>query len=291
MSGLRILHLSDTHFDAEGSHMGIVDSRMALDTILEACSTLHDLDLIVVSGDVSDDGKEASYRGIDAILHRFAAERGRAGAAPILYAMGNHDSRGSYGAVFGTYPNRVLYGVAQVGALRVIVLDSSVENATYGYLDQAQLNWLREELATPAEAGTVVVVHHPPVPPVTPLHQGIGLQNPDELAQVLAEGDVRAVLAGHYHHTLIDFIGSIPVFVAPGVVNVNDVLAPEGSERAFHTSGAQLITLSANSRTVGARVLPVVVPNVDFASNLTPEQVREIDARIAAPSSVSDVSR
>ena len=60
---LRILHLSDTHLYGDGRlHYGIVDTVAALDRVLVRAGELEAVDLVVASGDLSDDGSAASYR-------------------------------------------------------------------------------------------------------------------------------------------------------------------------------------------------------------------------------------
>ena len=56
VSSHRILHLSDTHATATGIDEDGVDALAALDQILRDCRHLTGLDLVVVSGDIADDG-------------------------------------------------------------------------------------------------------------------------------------------------------------------------------------------------------------------------------------------
>jgi 3',5'-cyclic AMP phosphodiesterase CpdA len=71
------------------------------------------------------------------------------------------------------------------------------------------LAWLGSLLARPAPAGSVVVLHHPPIGPgSSPLMGSVKLRNADRLAQVLSGSDVHAVLCGHFHLQLSGFLGS-----------------------------------------------------------------------------------
>lgn len=234
---LRILHLSDTHlFGDDTRHYGVVDTAAALHRTLSRCERLDAVDAVVVSGDLSDDGSEASYRTLRDAVEPWAAQRG----AATLYTMGNHDRRAGFEAVIGERVRSV-----DVRGVRFLLLDSSVPGFGYGRLDDAQLSWLRERLAVPAPAGSVVVVHHPPVPARTPLLHALELQHPEQLLDACAGGDVRAILCGHYHHSLVTRAGGIPVIVAPGVANTSDVAADDGRERAAVGSGGALVTLPA----------------------------------------------
>jgi len=94
----RILHLSDTHaFGDDRRHYGRVDTAAQLDRVLAAIDERRRFDLIVVSGDVSEDGTEASYRRVAGTVGEFARSRG----ARAVFAMGNHDRRAAFRAVLG----------------------------------------------------------------------------------------------------------------------------------------------------------------------------------------------
>lgn len=234
-AGLRILHLSDTHLFSDGSlHYGSVDTLAALDRTLARAAALDAIDLVVASGDLSDDGGEESYRLLASRLAPFADDRG----ADVVYAMGNHDLRSGFETVLGARETVTLRG-----GFRVVTLDTSVPGAGYGALDAEQLDRLAGILAVPAPHGTVVVLHHPPVPAASALLAALELTNPEALLEVCAAGDVRLILGGHYHHALAAAAGGIPVVVAPGVANSSDPIAAAGTERAVIGSGFAVVDL------------------------------------------------
>ena len=51
-----------------------------------------------------------------------------------------------------------------VGGLRIVSIDTSIPQHVEGGLDPQQLEWLRGVLTAPAEHGTVLAMHHAPVP-------------------------------------------------------------------------------------------------------------------------------
>ncbi|NUU05132.1 hypothetical protein HNO83_02070 [Leifsonia sp. C5G2] len=232
---MRILHLSDTHLFGDGSlHYGRVDTLAALDRTLERAATIDGVDVVAVSGDLSDDGSAESYRSLAARLAPFAADLG----AELVYAMGNHDLRKGFEAVLGARET-----VTQRNGFRIVTLDTSVPGAGYGALDADQLDALADVLAAPAQHGTVVVLHHPPVPAASALLAALELTTPEALLDVCTAGDVRAVLAGHYHHALATQAHGVPVIVAPGVANSSDPMSPAGTERATVGSGFAVVDL------------------------------------------------
>lgn len=234
-AGLRILHLSDTHLFGDGSlHYGRVDTLAALDRTLARAAAIDGVDIVAVSGDLSDDGSRESYRLLAGRLAPFAAER----RAELVYTMGNHDRRDAFEAVLGARER-----VTQRDGFRIVTLDTSVPGAGYGAIGVAPLDALAGVLAVPAPHGTVVVLHHPPVPAASALLAALELSAPEALLEVCAAGDVRAVLAGHYHHALATQARGIPVIVAPGVANSSDPIAPAGTERATVGSGFAVVDL------------------------------------------------
>lgn len=251
-TSLSILHLSDTHlFGDDSLHYGRVDTAAALARTLEQFGGMGDLDLVVASGDLADDGSPRAYQRLRSALEPWAADHG----ARVVYAMGNHDDRDGFRQVLGSghgpdvsiAAQGPVDAVSTLGSWRVVTVDSSVPGAGYGELAPAQLDWLRAVLSEPAGAGTVLVMHHPPVSACTALLQALELYNPEDLLEAIQGSDVRVILSGHYHHPLREQFGAVPVIVTPGIANTTDVLAPEGTERAFIGSGATLVTVTGDN--------------------------------------------
>lgn len=269
---LRILHLSDTHlFSDESRHYGTVDTLAALERTLVRAGALDALDVVVASGDLSDDGGERSYRRLASRLVPFASERG----AEVVYVMGNHDLRAGFEAVLGARET-----VSIRRGFRIVTLDTSVPEAGYGTLETAQLEWLARILESPAPNGTVIALHHPPVPAETALLAALELTNPDALLEVCAASDVRLILCGHYHHALATRAHGIPIVVAPGVANTSDPVAPAGTERAVVGSGFAVIDLPVEGE---PRAVFLTVPSPDDGTEVFHLDAAEV-ARIAAAS-------
>ncbi len=140
---MRILHLSDTHVpgglgpDGDG-----VDARAALAQLLQDCRHLSGIDLVVVSGDIADDGSPEAYAAVQSLVGGFARER----HAGQVYCPGNHDDRAAFAGTLGSGHldanggDAGLLGcssderaaVSPVSGVRVITLDSLVPGQTSG---------------------------------------------------------------------------------------------------------------------------------------------------------------
>lgn len=211
-----VLHFSDPHLLAGRARLhGVVDTVEHLGAALAQIesSSLRP-DAIVFTGDLADLGEPEAYARLRELVTPVAARLG----AQIVWCMGNHDERASYAlALFGADADGVgpQDRVYDVRGLRIIALDTTIPGYHHGALDPEQLAWLRDVLATPAEQGTIIALHHPPIPsPLTPEMAVYELDNQDRLAAVIQGTDVRGILGGHLHHSTHSTFAGVPVSVA-----------------------------------------------------------------------------
>lgn len=256
-STIRILHLSDTHASATAT-VAERQSLLALDRLLARVEHIEGVDLVLVSGDIADDGSAEGCIEVRERIARFASAR----AIPHLYLPGNHDTREGFRSAFGSghigesgqdvasshFDGPECAAVSHHGGLRVVTLDSVVPGETHGWLGDDQLAWLRRVLDSPAPQGTVVALHHPPIALAdSPFLSSVNLRNPSALAAAIDGSDVRAVLCGHFHLQVAGFLGSVPVWVSPGVESRVDVTAPRDTVRFVADSGASIVGLPSGA--------------------------------------------
>lgn len=226
-----LVHISDTHLiHGDGDLYGGVDSTARLRQILdELAASEAAIDALVFTGDLTDKGDARAYATLRGMVEPIAQGLG----AELIWAMGNHDDR----AVFRTelLDEPPLTGsidmVHDVGGLRIITLDSTVPGFHHGELSDAQLGWLSRLLATPAEYGTILAMHHPPVPCVLDLAVTVELHDQQRLANVLQGSDVRSIIAGHLHYSTTAMFAGIPVSVAAATCYNQDLNVPAGAMR------------------------------------------------------------
>ena len=220
-----IVHLSDTHFVTGAAPlMGTVDSDGHLAEALRGltASGLRP-SAIVVTGDIADTGAADAYARVRAMLEPVAAELG----AELIWVMGNHDDRGRFRAgLLDGEGSAEVDAVHDLDGLRLIVLDSTVPGHDWGLVTPAQLEWLAGVLATPAPKGTVLAMHHPPLPVPIVLAQLIELREQAALEAVLTGTDVRAIIAGHLHYSTFSTFAGIPVSAAAATCYTTDLVAP-----------------------------------------------------------------
>jgi Icc protein len=255
-----LLHISDTHLRAASTPRlfdaldGAAQLTRALDVIEESGVRP---DAVVFTGDLVDLGERGAYADLRALVEPFAERIG----ARVLWVMGNHDDRAAFRAELLDEASdpRPVDRVDELDGLRVVTLDTSVPGHHYGELRDEQLAWLSEVLATPAPLGTIVAMHHPPVPAVLPLAASVELRDQSRLAAVLRGTDVRAIIAGHLHYSTFATFAGIPVSVASSTCYAQDLTVPVGGTRP--QDGAQAFNLvHVYDDTVVHSVVPVDAP-------------------------------
>ena len=217
-----IAHLSDPHLLAGGARQyDAIDPEAGLVLALERLGRLTTPpDVIAFTGDLADRAEPAAYSRLRELVEPVAADLG----AQVVWTMGNHDERAAYAeGMFDSADTGPQDRAYDVGGLRVLALDTSVPGYHHGDLGEDQLSWLAEQLATPAEHGTVLALHHPPIPvPMLRAAEIIELLDQHLLADVVRGSDVRAIVGGHFHYTSWSTFEGIPVSVASASCYTSD---------------------------------------------------------------------
>ena len=275
-----LIHLSDPHFLAGAArHPGGADTDANLARTLEAAGRVHPRPAaIVLTGDLTDLGEADAYRRLRAAVEPVA----KALDCPVIWVAGNHDERPELRAeLLGEQPSEEpVTGVWDLDGLRVIALDTSVPGWHHGDLDEGQLGWLAEQLRTPAPHGTLLAMHHPPLPTHVPLFDILELRHQDELAEVIRGTDVRGILAGHLHYSSTGLFAGVPVSVASSTCYTMNLARPAAEVNGMDAAQAfQLVHVYPD--TITHTVIPAVdAPSGEFFSEawlremaaLTPEQ-------------------
>ncbi|RVW11494.1 phosphodiesterase [Prescottella agglutinans] len=250
-----ILHVSDTHFVADGELLhGKVDSDANLGRLFDRLDRAGQRpQAIVFTGDLADAGNPQAYARLRDLVEPAAEKLG----AKVIWVMGNHDSRPEFRAgLLGAEPTQESVDmVHDIDGLRIIALDSTVPGHHHGEITDEQIDWLRDVLATPAPHGTLLTLHHPPVPSPIEMLESVELRDQRRLEDVLRGTDVRAILGGHLHYSTTCTFAGIPVSVASATCYTQD-LFPSGGGMRGQDSGQSFNLVHVYSD----RILHTVVP-------------------------------
>lgn len=236
-----IAHLSDPHLLAEGRlQYGAVDTEAGLARALARLAAVDPApQALVLTGDLADKAEPAAYQRLRELVEPAAEAMG----ATVVWVMGNHDERAPYArGLFGSDDDGPQDRVHEVEGLRIVALDTSVPGYHHGDLTDGQLDWLADALATPAPHGTLLAMHHPPLPlPMLRAAELIELREQHRLAAVVEGTDVRGILSGHLHFSTWSTFAGVPVSVASASCYTSD---PAPVERFVSgVDGSQAFTM------------------------------------------------
>ncbi|MFN6980178.1 MAG: metallophosphoesterase [Gemmobacter sp.] len=246
------VHLTDLHLGAPDDPHLHSDTAAALAAALAEIARITPApDFIVASGDLINAGDEGSYRR----LRRLMA----AVPCPVVYALGNHDTRAGFRAGMLDAPGDApLDHDAAIAGVHVIALDSTLPGEIGGDLDAGQLGWLAAVLARHADLPKLIVCHHPPAlddrPSETPWRM-LPVETSARLAAALAPHRVLAILSGHIHHDRFSLWHGVPVIVGTGLHAATDILDTENL-RMLRAGAFGFGTVRASGLTMAVIPLP-----------------------------------
>lgn len=192
---IKIIQISDIHLFADKNRelLGVKteESFQAVVDLIKAQD--NDMDFILLSGDLTQDGTHEAYLRVVNMLKSFNV--------PIYCVPGNHDDSKIMGHV---YPRETVSNHRHIilKNWHLILLDSQKPGSVEGYLDQSQLKYLQHCLQTYPEHQAIVVMHHQPLPVGCEWLDKLGVTNAEELWDILSRyPNVHTILFGHVHQT------------------------------------------------------------------------------------------
>lgn len=211
----RIVQITDCHLFADPAlELCTVATWPRFLAVLKAIGhQVPDCDCLVVTGDTAHDEEAATYYAVRQALGDWA-ER-------VQIIPGNHDHRAALRSMFpqagSQGGDRVTFQVRWAD-WQMIGLDSQLPGETPGRLGDAQLAWLRKQLATAPNINTLLFLHHPPISVNSPWLDAIGLQDAADFEQLLREHpQVRLICCGHVHQELAGSLAGATVLTTPAV--------------------------------------------------------------------------
>lgn len=207
-SSVLLVQLSDSHLfaAADGKLLGM-NTHDSLQRVIErVLDEQPQIDLILASGDLSQDGSLASYQRFRQLHEQIPAS--------ARWFAGNHDALPAMQAACAD--SDLLQPVIDLGNWRIILLDTSIPGAVPGYCSAEQLALLEQALQTAGERHVLVSFHHHPVSIGCRWMEPIGIRNPEALFAVIDRyAQVRALLWGHIHQEFDQLRNGVRLLASP----------------------------------------------------------------------------
>lgn len=240
MSAIRVIQFTDPHLfgDINATLRGVNSYRTLERTLEDASGHVAMADAILVTGDLVQDDA-AGYEH----FRRLFARLGK----PVLCIPGNHDFVPQMRMALAGPPFD-LDGPADIGAWRIVLLDSVVPDQAGGHIPVEQLTKLDEELGMARQRHAMVCLHHHPVSMNSRWLDTVGLANADEFWSVIdSHPQVKAVVWGHVHQSFEGSRRGVRLFATPSTCAqfqprsdqfVIDNLPPAYRLLTLHSNGA-----------------------------------------------------
>ena len=201
-----IAQITDTHLFAERDRTltGIPTQQSFQAVLAHIQQTVPEIDLLLLTGDLSQDCSAESYLFMRRCLEEFGK--------PAYALAGNHDIiplMQSHLPSENVHLERSLdFGDAH--PWRLIMLNSVVVEAVHGYLDNAELDYLETDLQAHPDQPTLIAFHHPAIAIGTSWMDCISLENKEQFWEICDRyPQVQVVVNGHAHQAF-DQIHSTP---------------------------------------------------------------------------------
>lgn len=189
--------MSDLHLTKDGCPIWETNTMDHFNKSIEIIRGMKDIDAIIVTGDISDDGSGWTYQYADRLFSSLGI--------PTLCCPGNHDSLKMMLESYQPSFYQVLPPSRKIGGWKIVMLNSVTpadedpnQNKARGFLSEESLNYIKQEL----EEGlpTIIALHHPPLEPGGWLNTRL-LENREAFNQTIESyPNARLVLYGHIHY-------------------------------------------------------------------------------------------
>lgn len=226
-TSLKFAQVSDVHFLENGSNTTfkmIGESPRLLDDAIEQINEQNDLDFVMFTGDLIDKSFEKELRAVLPHVQKLNT--------PWYFAFGNHDRCvGGYlttevylkmlNEVNKNYKfKKAYYSFEPKKSYKVIVLDDIITNeiTSNGFIDDAQLKWLKNELDKSKNDTVLIFMHVPLIEPfASPNHK---LRNASQVIKLIESyKNPIGVFQGHYHATKVTQHDNVLYVSTPALVS------------------------------------------------------------------------
>jgi Icc protein len=207
---LRVIQISDCHVSANVNaryRSQSADQNLAL--TLQAARQWKP-DLLLVTGDVSEDGSRASYKRTSELFHAIGV--------PVAALPGNHDDRVLMSEYFPEGPWEGPYVTERAG-WQLTLLDSTEPGQISGSFSARELQQLQQALQGNPSSNHLLALHHQPLMVGAGWIDRYPLDSPEEFFEICDRiPGIRGVVWGHIHHEFSSDRNGVALMGAPSSV-------------------------------------------------------------------------
>ncbi|MGO2132311.1 MAG: metallophosphoesterase [Halomonas sp.] len=203
---MRIIQITDCHLRADPDarcRTGVAYRQ--LEAVVASARQLNP-DLVVLSGDISEDNSVESYVLAEQAMSRLGC--------PWYWLAGNHDAPAIMASL------RPMPEALDAGGWRLLLADTHWPGHARGQLGDDGLAALARALDAHNNQPTLIFMHHPPMDVGSAWMDALGLSDSQALCDLLGgRSQVRGIVCGHIHQAFVGQLatrtGEVPVYGTP----------------------------------------------------------------------------
>lgn len=206
---MRLVQITDTHLYANPSQTLLkLNTQQSFEEVVALLkSDVKKPDIIVLTGDMSQDNSEAAYERVVKAFQSFSC--------PVYWIPGNHDDPELLETVFSKSTFKDDKAVV-VDEWLLIFLNSHYPKHVAGLLSRSELSRLEHFLSQHHDKHAMLFLHHPPVSVGSAWLDKSRLTNPDDLFNITDKhSNIRAIISGHAHQAYETHRQGVPILSTP----------------------------------------------------------------------------
>lgn len=240
-NGIKFYVITDTHYYAyeelgfsnDKDQKCMNESGAIIDAVFDKLSSQDEIDIILISGDLTNNGERASHEGFIKKLNSLK-EKGKKvyvitathdyGLRDVVEgeSTGKDDGKVLRSELRGLYENfgfndaiaeheSLSYVVKLAPGYRLLALNDDGNGRSFCGYDENQMAWILEQIKEAHDEGDFIfaMTHHPVLPP-SPIYPLLSkrdmLGNYEETSRILADAGLQFIFTGHTHIQNIGFI-------------------------------------------------------------------------------------
>ncbi len=207
MRPFNLLQITDCHLGSQpGEKLLGLDTDQSLHDVLACAQENEQPDLVLATGDISNDGGVASYERFTQIVKQYFP------SVPLAWLPGNHDDPENMDLVTELPIEAHMF----VEGWNLIFLDSRIPMQEGGNLNAAELVRLESELQAHIDDPTMIFLHHQPVPVESAWVDEYVVKNSDEFFGIVDRYEnIKAISWGHIHQEFLNSRQGVQLFATP----------------------------------------------------------------------------
>jgi Icc protein len=199
---INIIQITDLHLYADrnktANNINTFESAQLVFEAIDANEV--GFDMLILSGDLSDDESDESYENLKYLLRNFKC--------PIYLMPGNHDSPQKIKSICNT-KNLKSQNYESAGKWGIFMFNTKKDNSPNGILHQNELVYFDKIMSDSENSFLLVMLHHHPILIGSDSMDKMIIENSNELLNRINNNKIKGVGWGHIHNEMsVDYNGA-----------------------------------------------------------------------------------